>query len=177
MRDPHTSFVRLEGLVGTWLDALDTYTPEQFATAPAPDAWSMGQVYQHLIGSANNMQMANVRRCIAGAEDVEGGKTEAGEYVFASGALPPTQIKVPPSAEYTPAQPEDRQRLRREMLAVVEAARDLRDDVAAASPSSKMRHPGLGMLNAAEWYQLMEMHFEHHLRQKERLEQFLGMRS
>ncbi|PFI45332.1 hypothetical protein COI73_19775 [Bacillus cereus] len=31
-------------------------------------------------------------------------------------------------------------------------------------------HPGLGYLNAAEWFQLISMHFAHHLRQKSRLE-------
>ncbi|RAP28452.1 hypothetical protein C2W64_04886 [Brevibacillus laterosporus] len=30
----------------------------------------------------------------------------------------------------------------------------------------KMMHPGFGALNAQEWYVLVEMHYRHHLLQK-----------
>jgi len=40
---------------------------------------------------------------------------------------------------------------------------------------SKTPHPAFGYLNAREWYQIIPMHFHHHLRQKSRLDKFLGV--
>ncbi|MNG40670.1 hypothetical protein D3C84_1293620 [compost metagenome] len=37
----------------------------------------------------------------------------------------------------------------------------------------KVQHGGFGWLNAREWYGLVDMHFLHHLRQKNELEQSL----
>ena len=33
----------------------------------------------------------------------------------------------------------------------------------------KTQHPGLGFLDALEWYQYTEMHMRHHIRQKDRI--------
>ncbi|WP_325167484.1 hypothetical protein [Lederbergia citri] len=41
------------------------------------------------------------------------------------------------------------------------------------NPNCKVEHGGFGWLNAREWYDLVGMHFRHHLRQKDELEQRL----
>jgi hypothetical protein len=41
------------------------------------------------------------------------------------------------------------------------------------NPNNKVKHGGFGWLNAKEWYNLVGMHFRHHLRQKEELESYL----
>jgi hypothetical protein len=41
----------------------------------------------------------------------------------------------------------------------------------------KTKHPGLGFFNANEWLQFAEMHLRHHLKQKERIEEFLKIRN
>ena len=43
-----------------------------------------------------------------------------------------------------------------------------------SNPKIKVEHPGFSYLNAKEWYQLIEMHFRHHQRQKKELDQFLN---
>jgi len=53
-------------------------------------------------------------------------------------------------------------------------ARSLGEEIATDTAAYKTNHVILGMLTATEWYQLMEMHFRHHLRQKEELEHFLS---
>ncbi|MEW5597133.1 DinB family protein, partial [Peribacillus frigoritolerans] len=39
--------------------------------------------------------------------------------------------------------------------------------------SQKVQHRRMGYLNAEEYFQLIEMHFRHHLRQKERIDRVL----
>jgi hypothetical protein len=46
--------------------------------------------------------------------------------------------------------------------------------ISASSVQGKAMHPGLHYLSAREWLQFSEMHFRHHLRQKERLDAFLA---
>jgi hypothetical protein len=41
------------------------------------------------------------------------------------------------------------------------------------STSQKVQHRAMGYLNAEEYFQLIDMHFRHHLWQKERIDQFL----
>jgi hypothetical protein len=36
------------------------------------------------------------------------------------------------------------------------------------------KYPFLGYLNAAEWYTIAGLHMKHHLRQKRKLDKFLG---
>ena len=38
----------------------------------------------------------------------------------------------------------------------------------------KTKHPGFNYFNATEWLQFAEMHLRHHLKQKERIEEFLN---
>jgi hypothetical protein len=39
--------------------------------------------------------------------------------------------------------------------------------------TGKTAHPAFGFLDAFEWFQLIEIHFRHHLRLKNRLDKFL----
>ncbi|MDQ0430163.1 MULTISPECIES: hypothetical protein [Caryophanaceae] len=45
--------------------------------------------------------------------------------------------------------------------------------LASIDPNHKVEHGGFGWLNAKEWHKLVDMHFRHHLRQKEELESYL----
>lgn len=45
--------------------------------------------------------------------------------------------------------------------------------VRAANRDVKAQHGGFGWLNAQEWYDLIEMHTRHHLRQQADLERYL----
>ncbi|MGE6489121.1 hypothetical protein [Paenisporosarcina sp. NPDC076898] len=41
------------------------------------------------------------------------------------------------------------------------------------NPNNKVEHGGFGWLKAREWYDLVGMHFRHHLRQKDELESYI----
>ncbi|HWY36373.1 MAG TPA: hypothetical protein VNX68_17140, partial [Nitrosopumilaceae archaeon] len=49
----------------------------------------------------------------------------------------------------------------------------LSDEVGKSKSKGKEKHPVLGFLSAKEWLQAVEMHFRHHIQQKERIDIFL----
>ncbi|USG65588.1 DinB family protein [Brevibacillus ruminantium] len=109
----------------------------------------------------------------AADKDIVPGKTEAGAGIFALGSFPPVRISVPPSPQYTPPQPESKEQLSTGLRQVVTKMHELEPLLAEISPACREPHPRFGHLNATEWFILVEMHFRHHLRQKERLEALL----
>ncbi|WP_232696592.1 DinB family protein [Brevibacillus daliensis] len=167
---------QFEVVVTDYLEALESYDWERLTYKPSAGEWSLGQMYMHLIQSALYMQLRNVELCmIQNKEDpnvhYSGEKTEQGKRVYAQGSFPPIQIQVPASPEYTPAEPESKEQIRKGLEKVLERMRDLEPKLHEGTHDSKIQHPGLGFLHAKEWYALVEMHFRHHFLQKTRLEQ------
>jgi hypothetical protein len=154
-----------------YLRQLHAYDLEQLLKQPSEQEWSLGQVYVHLIQTAERMQLRNAMLCKEPAAAEGGGKTEAGEAVFGMGGFPPTKIQVPPSPQYTPRQPEGKEELVQGMRAVLEAMKELEPTLEGFPLHHTVAHPRLGGLNAVEWFQLIEMHYRHHLQQVERLKQ------
>ncbi|MGG1658252.1 DinB family protein [Brevibacillus sp. NRS-1366] len=163
-----------EEVTGIYVKALDGYSDQQFTRQPAADEWSLGQMYNHLIDSAFFMQIKSIEQCASGQAVVGESKNENGEKILGAGKFPPIAIKVPDSPEYTPANPESVEEVKPRLLQLINQVRQLEPTLAAISPDQKMPHPALGYLNATEWYQLIYMHFVHHLRQKQKLDALLS---
>jgi hypothetical protein len=53
--------------------------------------------------------------------------------------------------------------------------KELKMKVNDINPNYKDEHGGFGWLNAQEWFDLVGMHFRHHLRQKYDLDQKLSV--
>jgi hypothetical protein len=171
----HTLFYQFEKTARFWLVSLNAYTEEQFARQPGETQWSIGQVYYHLIVGTEKFHLRAIRKCLEHrGEIVEGGKTLPGKIVFLLGSFLPVKIHVPPSDDYTPKQPQSRAEMQEGLRKLIETMRGLAPQIDHASPVQKSKHPALGMLNADEWYRLIEIHFRHHLRQKKRLDKFLA---
>ncbi|MGG4492805.1 DinB family protein [Brevibacillus reuszeri] len=164
---------QFEEVAEQYVKALEGYSAEQFTKKPAADEWSLGQLYNHLIQSAVHMQIRAIEQCASGNGVVGEGKTENGEKIIEAGKFPPIAIKVPDSPEYTPANAESTEEVKHNLLQLINQVRELEPTLATISPDQRMPHPALGYLNAAEWYQLIFMHFVHHLRQKEKLDAFV----
>ncbi|CAM5797768.1 DinB family protein [Brevibacillus borstelensis] len=181
---------KMEEITELYVRELDRYDMEQLTRKPSEDEWSLGQMYMHLIRAALFMQLRHVDTFKAQSEQIEaangeagseslsggdtpGEKTEAGQAVFAQGSLPPVRIRVPASPEYTPPQPESKEQLAEGLRQVFSKMRELEPVLADISPVFTAPHPAFGHLNATEWFAIVEMHYRHHLRQKERLDALL----
>ncbi len=175
--NPNQSFAHFEALVDHYREQLNGYSMEQLTYKPNEDEWSLGQMYIHLIGSSLFMHLRNVELCKDASDPavaIGGKKTEDGEFVFRNGGFPPIRIKVPPSPQYTPAQPESKDAIYQGLNTVVEKRKAMEATLDGIPSSHTVAHPRLGALTAKEWFALLEMHYRHHLLQLERLQQQLA---
>jgi len=182
---------KFEETVSGYIRELDGFSLEQLLWRPAKDEWSLGQMYVHLIRSAQFMHLRNIALCLApngnGAVSSPG-RTKQGEELFNAGSFPPERVWVPPSPQYTPLQPESKEQLMEGLRDTVRRMGEIEPAVAAAFDleaqalsepekdtvfdlvQNTVVHPRFGGLNALEWFQLIEMHYRHHLLQKKRLD-------
>lgn len=167
---------RFEETATYYIHELDHFTMEQLKQKPSDNEWSIGQMVQHLISSALYMHLRNLDQCLVPSTDPSvfiAEKTETGIAAFAQGSFPPIRIQVPPSAQYTPEQPESKEQLILELHTVIQRMKEIEPTLEKASKQNTVSHPGFGGLCAEEWFLLVEMHYRHHLLQLERLKQGL----
>lgn len=154
-------------------DDLPTYTPEQLTRIAKPGGWSLGQLYDHLNAVAFEY-LGRVAACASAIEPQPAGKTAGGEAVFSSGAFPPIRIKLPDTPEFTPSNACRKEELIVELDCVERDMLAWEPLLGAIDPRMKELHEGFGWLNAREWFDLIGMHFVHHLRQKAELESLIS---
>lgn len=157
-----------------WLNALDKYTEEEFKIKPADDAWSLGQVYAHLIKAATFFQFERINECVSSDEHSLEPMNERTRDIYKMGGFPPIEVKVPIEFQPTPAQPENKEEARTKLKEVIALMPEYAAKIDSASYHGKAQHRALGYLNAIEWFELIDMHFRHHLRQKEKIEKFIA---
>ncbi|MET3851321.1 DinB family protein [Paenibacillus sp. OAE614] len=168
----------LETSVERYLIELENFDMEQLLIKTNEEEWSIGQMYIHLIQTAQFMHLRHVDSCLAGngvalatGED----KTEIGRKVYELGSFPPVRVRVPASPQYTPQQPESKEQIIEGLWSVVERMKRTEPALAGASEQSKILHPRFGPLTATEWFLLVEMHYRHHFMQLDRLKGELSL--
>ncbi len=160
-------------LIETYKSYLQNYSLEQLRYITTEGVWSIGQMYDHLILVALEY-LDNVETCGAAKEEQTLGKTEFGEQLFKIGGFPPIKIKLPAELNTPPSNSDRIEDLMSRLDQVIQKLRQWESKVDGINPNYKVKHGGFGWLNAREWYDLVSMHFRHHLRQKHELEQKLG---
>jgi hypothetical protein len=156
----------------TWLDAIDQYSDDQFAAKPNDSAWSVGQVYEHLVTGTNRFFIAKINECLNDPQNEEERPTEMAQGVLATGSLPPIKIKGNPNAPQ-PVQPTT-QEMKIRLHELRTQLAELGQKVVSTDSKGRAGHPTFGFMDAKEWFQYSEMHFRHHLRQKEALNTWLA---
>lgn len=151
---------------------LAKYTPEQLQRIPEEGVWSIGQMYDHIILVAHEY-LDSMEGCTALNEEQILGKTRSGEQLFKNHGFPPIKIRLPDEMNTPPNNTDSKEQLAERMESVIERLEQWESKVESINSNLKMRHGGFGWLNAKEWYDLVEMHSRHHLRQKVELEGYL----
>lgn len=176
MKSTKEALQEFEAAVERYLSELDNLEWEQLLQKTNEEEWSIGQMYLHLIQSAQFMHLQHVEQCLAEGNDTlapEDEKTEQGRSIFEQGGFPPIRIRVPASPQYIPQQPVSKAQLREGLSGVVERMRRTEPALSQASQEHKIAHPRFGALTAIEWFLLVEMHYRHHFLQLERLKKEL----
>ena len=154
-----------------YLGSLDQYSDGQFSYKENSETWSLAQMYEHLCMSSKKFFLANTKRCLEKRNGEEGGeKNKSGEGVFKYGGFPKMKFKMPEAMAAIELVGKSREEYKTEINEILDSAEKFIDFVDADSGTYKTFHPVLGMLNAKEWFQNLEMHTRHHLHQKAELE-------
>lgn len=160
----------------SYLDALDRYSDEQFDAKPDETEWSLGQMYQHLYEANTFFFLANVKRCLEKRKGQEGGeKTAAGLNVYQYNSFPPTKIKRPGAPNSPEPIAQDRDIYKTLFAKTLEQGNAWADALTEDGGTYKTQHFAFGWLNAAEWFQGLEIHARHHVRQRQEREAWLGI--
>ncbi|TJY41990.1 DinB family protein [Cohnella pontilimi] len=159
-------------VIDDYKSQLMRYSIDQLRYISEPGVWSLGQMYDHMILTALDY-LDQVQSCASAKVEQRLGKTEAGDQLFKAGSFPPIKIKLPDGPENSPSNSETVDDLMRGLDSVLKRMSEWEGKVDAVTPNYKVRHDGFGWLTAREWFDLVGMHFRHHLRQKSELEQKL----
>lgn len=161
-------------LIKTYKNELQDYSLEQLRYKSDEEVWSIGQMYDHLILVAHEY-LDNIEKCSTLSDEQPLGKTEFGQHLYKIGGFPSIKIKLPDELNTPPNNSDGKDDLIRRMDEVILRLSQWNSKVDKINPNYKVEHGGFGRLNAREWYDLVGMHFRHHLRQKDELEQRLDM--
>lgn len=159
-------------LLITFKSELHNYSLEQLRYISEEGVWSIGQMYDHLILVAHEY-LYNMETCAKLNEEQSLGKTQFGEQLFRNGGFPPIKIRLPDGLNSPPNNSDSKEELVSRMDQVIQRLSQWESKVDYINPNNKVKHGGFGWLNAREWYDLVDMHFRHHLRQKDELESYI----
>lgn len=157
--------------IKTWINALQLYSYEQLCSKPAPQSWSLGQVYMHLLHDTA-YYIEQVKICASNNDYADERAAAMAQTMFANNAFPDKQLAGPPESP-PPPPPASKEQLLSSLLSLNKEINNAATLIATTKFKGKTRHPGFEYFDAAEWFHFAEMHFRHHLRQKQRLESFL----
>ena len=159
-------------LLISFKDDLNNYSIEQLKYISEEGVWSIGQMYDHLIVVAHEY-LDSMEECAASNEEQPFGKTEFGKQLFENGGFPPIKIRLPDELNSPPNNSDSKEELISRMEQLIQRLTHWETKVDDINPTKKSEHGGFGWLNAKEWYDLVGMHFRHHVRQKGELESYL----
>lgn len=157
-----------------WISELDYYGKNQFKEKVKGEGWTMGQVYDHIVYGTYDFHLQKLNNCILRENgSTEGDKKILAKLIFMFGSIPPIRLKGRPASVYLPGQPENPEKFKDEFYKFLKVVHRASKEAGEAKLDFKTHHPIMGMLNAMEWLQLIEMHMRHHVRQKKRMDKSL----
>ena len=155
-----------------WIDELDRFTLNQLLVKPNPTSWSLGQVYGHIV-EETDWYNGQIKISLDDIEKVNAPSTHKAKKLFENGSFPNERIQGDPLIADKVSQTTSIDQLRSDLVKLKSDTNLIWNMMKKADSYGKSEHPGLGYLNCFEWLQYSEMHMRHHLRQKDRIEDFL----
>ncbi|MCP4521238.1 MAG: DinB family protein [Cytophagales bacterium] len=176
-------YKRFEPVGKYWLEQLECYNEGPFHkkyTDKRGTQWSIGQVYEHLTHTAIEIQLEAIRQCIAKENGAtKGKKTFMGWFTFLIGKYFPGRQKTASHHKINPSQRTSIKEMQNSSIKVLKMMSEYSSKVDKMSKEDlkyKIKHPKFGALNAREWYLLVIMHYQHHLKQKYKIDNMLMQR-
>lgn len=156
--------------IGKWITYLNDYTLEMLCLKPREDAWSLGQVYLHIIADTTWF-VEQMKAALLDNANYDKTMHEDAKAIFANNAFPDRLLENPSNDPYS-RQPQSKEELLQGLLRIKHTVNALyAADLSTAG--GKTEHPGFLFFSSLEWLQFADMHMRHHLRQKERIDEQL----
>jgi hypothetical protein len=169
---PASIQLRIAESVKAYQVALEQYDDAQWEKVPGNGGWTLSQMFAHLIGSHGAFFSRMIKYCKEQRNGEIGGEmNDAGKKIFHFNSLPPVKIKMPEVLNTGAQQNITLQDATAELNKIASGLDLLREWVESATENYKIKHPVIGPLNATEWFAMCDMHWRHHFRQKQELEQ------
>ncbi len=162
-------------LIDKWIVALGKYDYEETLLKPDTNSWSIGQLYMHLIFDTK-YYIEQINICTTTDENADQSSNEFAQSIFEANGFPDEKIAGAPDNDRIP-QPLTKLQLIEELIAIKKEMTILAFIITGSKFKGKTKHPGLGYFSAEEWYQFAIFHFNHHLRQMNRIDNFLGKKT
>jgi hypothetical protein len=162
------SFVRNKAKL---LKSLDFYqqflknlSAEDFKKIPSGGAWSLGQVYSHIIG-ANLMSHMALEKCLNKTAEIKTRKPHwKVRLILFLGRFPPGKIKAP-TAIAAAVKNYTKEEASNQLIRLIQKVKEYNYTAKPLDVNYKMKHPRLGYLDAVSWFKFIIMHTNHHIKQ------------
>lgn len=171
INNTNTVLEQFNATIVVWIASLDQYTLEMLCRKPHPGAWSMGQMYKHIMDDTGYF-VQQAKAALLSSEHSEQGMHEDAKAIFANNGFPDAMLTGPATNESVP-QPQTKEELLQGLTIIKAEVNQLYNTADVESATGKTRHPGLLFFSAAEWLRFAEMHMRHHFRQKKRIDDSL----
>ncbi|MGN6646802.1 MAG: DinB family protein [Cytophaga sp.] len=163
------TYKKLLPLAKYWLKELDFYGTNQFKKKVTEKSWTIGQIYDHLLIYSQEVHIKAIQECLAQKDtNSKEGKSFKGFFQFLFKGYMPFKYKSNPYKE--PGQPLSTEKVKDDFYRFLKLVYKTAKEIDYKKPTAKVKHPSFGYLSAEEWFALIEMHFRHHLRQKNKLD-------
>jgi hypothetical protein len=158
-----------------WITSLEQYDVNDLQIKPSMSQWSVGQLYMHLLDETRFF-VSQIEICLSNTDNMHEEMTPGGKAIFENNSFPDEKIKGDPVASQCMPQAESKTELLKSFSELKAKLLDLIELLEKNPKQGKTKHPGQGYLNGSEWFQYIEMHLRHHLKQKTRLDEMLKQR-
>lgn len=156
--------------IDEWINSVWDYSSEELYIQPSQDNWSAGQLCMHLVKDTNwYIEQMKTAASVNFNQDKAMDKTA--KIMFLNNAFPDAEL-INPANENMP-QPESKVCLLKLLFKLKTDMNDIALELKEVNLQGKTQHPGLGYFNATEWLQFAVMHLCHHLKQKQKIEEYL----
>ncbi len=160
----------IEAALDEYRNRLDAISDELFDRSPNGGGWSYAEVYSHImqatLGSSIALEKCTTSSCVPTTR----GRTPIGVFVFTFGIFP-GRVKVPPAIlEKSPVKKISKEEARNLIVKCRKRIDAVAKLIFDSKPNKRVKHPRLGLLNAAQWFKFILIHLKHHIRQLNRIE-------
>jgi len=151
-------------------EQLELIPEERFTETPPGGGWSYAEVYSHILQATLGSTIALERCTHDNCKPTSKRLNILGNAIMLLGRFP-VKVKVPPKTnDKMPALKISKEEAKNLLVKCRKRIETTSPLINNSLPTSRHKHPRLGMLNAKHWFKFIRIHLLHHLKQLDRIQ-------